>query len=242
MTPQLVDVALELGRQRARGRATRRPARRAPTARCHGPAATTTSAGGIGGVVAKDQRPSRRAPSTVRPLASTVQAGSAATRRAIGALRSYLVEAGEDLLGDVHAQVGADVASRRRRGRRTGACRRRRWRSGSRASTTTTSMGGRVGRRRSRWIRAPSYAGVDGAPSTSTVSLGGRRELEERARARRAEPHRRAGPERPPARVGQVERDVVRDVGELRRAGASLGEGEGGHLSPERGRAAANRR
>ena len=54
---------------------------------CHGPAHTTNSATGTGGVAVSSQWPS---PSVVgRPLPRTVQAGSAVTVSAIGPFRSF---------------------------------------------------------------------------------------------------------------------------------------------------------
>ena len=110
---QLVEVAVQLGGQRpARVPAHREAARARRSRECHGPAHSTNRSTGIGGVVANSQA-SACVPAHLEAtglLDSTVQAGSATTAQRDRRLEVDLVEAGEDPLGDVDADVGADVA------------------------------------------------------------------------------------------------------------------------------------
>ena len=111
------------GRSRSRSRGAGRPRRaRAAPARearacqpksspacsqvteTQGPPQTTNIAGGIGGVVANSHRPSPAVP-TARPLASTVQCAGAVTREGDRRLQVVLVEAREDPVREVHADV-----------------------------------------------------------------------------------------------------------------------------------------
>ena len=117
---QLADVAVQLGGQRARARARRTAARRAPRR----PSArdrrqTTNRYVGIGGVVAKRRTPSSRRGR--RPLASTVQAGSARRRASPVALRSGWSKQAKTRCARSMPQIGRRRRSRRRPGRRSGA-------------------------------------------------------------------------------------------------------------------------
>ncbi len=190
-------------------------------AECHGPAATTKRAGGIGGR-RREPPPTVRVRERSRRWPGPSTPGRPGPVSAIGRLEVVLVEAGEDLLRDVHAEVGARRRSRRRPGRSSGASRRRR----SRRAAGPRRPPRCVSTRPVSAIRRPSYAGSTDSPLTVTCRSSAFVQLEEGLARRRPEPHRRPAAEGTPARIGQVEVDVVRDVGEDRGPRAGFAEGQ----------------